>query len=476
MSMADDHTLRSHRSNDPYRRGTEPSRPNAQASSDPLAELARLIGQSDPFAEFGRNNSRQTQHETHAAPATAQDDWQNAQAPDQRYGDDGSRGRDFASAHEPRAPSRRAESRPYADEMRLGASQHEPPYPDERMHAGDQQRGHEADDHYQDDVPLAPDEDAMYDDAPRTRRYGSLATALALIGCAMLGTAGAYGYRSYYNHSDPAQPPPVITADNSTPTKIVPTTPIDPQSNKVIQDRLAPAKKEQVISKQEEPVALKELGTQAAPRVVLPAPVARVEAGSAPWPPASSASTPAAGSNEPKRVRTVTIRPDGTDVSGRPAGAPPPTALQSPANANARQITPPAPRAAAPARSGSGSVSLEPQASPSDPGAAPAGRSRTAAAPLPPTRTAPETSTSGGFVVQLSSQKTDGEARSSFRSLQAKFPNELGDRQPIIRRADLGSKGVYYRTMVGPFASAQEASKFCASYKSAGGQCMVPSN
>ena len=79
-------------------------------------------------------------------------------------------------------------------------------------------------------------------------------------------------------------------------------------------------------------------------------------------------------------------------------------------------------------------------------------------------------------MVQLSSQKTDSDARASFRSLQAKFPNELGDRQPIIRRADLGSKGVYYRTMVGPFASAQEASKFCASYKSAGGQCMVPSN
>jgi hypothetical protein len=78
--------------------------------------------------------------------------------------------------------------------------------------------------------------------------------------------------------------------------------------------------------------------------------------------------------------------------------------------------------------------------------------------------------------VQLSSQKTEGEAQSSFRSLQAKFPNELGSRQPIIRRADLGSKGVFYRTMVGPFATSQEASQFCTSYKSAGGQCMVPSS
>ena len=79
-------------------------------------------------------------------------------------------------------------------------------------------------------------------------------------------------------------------------------------------------------------------------------------------------------------------------------------------------------------------------------------------------------------MVQLSSQKTESEAQSSFRSLQAKFPNELGNRQPIIRKADLGSKGVFYRTMVGPFASAHEASQFCASYKAAGGQCVVPNN
>jgi hypothetical protein len=86
------------------------------------------------------------------------------------------------------------------------------------------------------------------------------------------------------------------------------------------------------------------------------------------------------------------------------------------------------------------------------------------------------TGSSGGFLVQLSSQKTEADATSSFRSLQAKFPNELGGRQSIIRRADLGTKGVFYRTMVGPFGSAQEANQFCASYKAAGGTCVVPNN
>ena len=114
----------------------------------------------------------------------------------------------------------------------------------------------------------------MYDDPPRARRHGGLATALALIGCAVLGTAGAYAYRSYYGPPAAAQSPPVITADTSTPTKIVPAPTGDPQAGKFIQDRVANAGREQVVSKQEEPVAVKDLGTQSAPRVVLPAPVA----------------------------------------------------------------------------------------------------------------------------------------------------------------------------------------------------------
>src|SRR5262245_39643150 len=68
MSMADDHTLGSYRSTDPQRRAAEPTRPDEQAGSgDPLAELARLIGQSDPFAEFGRS-SRRTARQAQARP------------------------------------------------------------------------------------------------------------------------------------------------------------------------------------------------------------------------------------------------------------------------------------------------------------------------------------------------------------------------------------------------------------------------
>jgi len=60
--------------------------------------------------------------------------------------------------------------------------------------------------------------------------------------------------------------------------------------------------------------------------------------------------------------------------------------------------------------------------------------------------------------------------------LQSKFPAVLGSRSPLIKRADLGDKGVYYRAMVGPFGSSDEASQFCGSLKTAGGQCVVQRN
>src|SRR5262245_13302675 len=317
MSMADDNTLRPYRTNDPYRRAAEPSRPGEEASArDPLAELARLLGQSDPFADFGRSHSRQEQQEAHDAPATAPDDWQSAPAREPQFAGGGAQGRwaqgsGHGSSQESNqdyySPAAQSEAqgsdRRFYDELHVGADQqtqyadqHTQYYDDNRTDDGqhDAQEA-EAEYNYQDDdVPLDPHEDAMYDDAPRARRGGGLVTALALIGCAVFGTAGAYAYRSYFSNPSSTQPPPVITADNSTPTKIVPASAGDPQSINVAQDRSANPDKEQIVSKQEEPVALKDLATQAAPRVVLPAPVAPGQGANA--------------SSEPKKIRTVVIR------------------------------------------------------------------------------------------------------------------------------------------------------------------------
>ena len=447
MSMADDNRLRSYRTNDPYGRAAEPAQPSEEASiRDPLAELARLLGQSDPFAEFGQAN-RSSRHD---APATAPADWQGAPAREPQFAAGDASWADYTPAPDSRLH----------DDAHASADHQSGYYADERADDG----GQEPEYYEGGDVPLDPHEDAMYDDPPRARR-SRLATALTIIGCAVLGTAGAYAFRGYYRSPSAIQAPPVITADTSTPTKIVPAG--DPQSGKAVQDRLANVEKEQIISKQEEPVALKDLANQASPRAVLPAPVAPGQ-GASPAQPSAGAPS---GSNEPKKIRTVTIRADAGDMSGRPLTSQTAPA-QAPAATAPRQVaTPPAPKAA-PARNG-GPISLDAQGEP-----APATRTRTAAAPPIVARATPETteSTLDGFMVQLSSQKSEAEAQSSFRSLQAKFPNELSGLAPVVRRADLGSKGVFYRTMVGPFASAQEASQFCANYKAAGGQCVVPNN
>jgi hypothetical protein len=82
----------------------------------------------------------------------------------------------------------------------------------------------------------------------------------------------------------------------------------------------------------------------------------------------------------------------------------------------------------------------------------------------------------GGYLVQVSSKLSEIEAKTSYQELQDRFPGVLGSRSPLIKRADLGEKGVYYRAMVGPFGTPDEASQFCGSLITAGGRCVVQRN
>jgi cell division septation protein DedD len=82
----------------------------------------------------------------------------------------------------------------------------------------------------------------------------------------------------------------------------------------------------------------------------------------------------------------------------------------------------------------------------------------------------------GGYTVQVTSERTEIRAQAAFRALQAKYPNQLNGRQAIIRRADLGATGIYYRALVGPFGSAEKAAKLCSGLKAAGGDCIILKN
>jgi sporulation related protein len=82
----------------------------------------------------------------------------------------------------------------------------------------------------------------------------------------------------------------------------------------------------------------------------------------------------------------------------------------------------------------------------------------------------------GGYVVRILSQRHEVDAWAVFRTLQGKFPSLLGSRALLIKRVDTPDKGVFYRGMIGPFASIDEASRFCDNLKAAGGTCEAQRN
>ncbi len=443
--MANDRIQRPVRASQPPMRSAPPSAVPAGASgNDPLAELARLIGQNDPFAEYGRENAR-TAAQQQPAPALAP------------------RHDDYA-APEAYPPQHYQQAENFAPRAQVHGQV--PGYPPD-----DAGYGHDAE--YQTNAHVGAEDHDFYDDVPPRRRLGILAIA-AVFALAVIGTAGAFGYRAIFGSSASSGPPPVIKAETA-PTKIVPAANSkDPKSGKLIYDRVADrGQDEKLVSREERPVDR-------------PPPQDQPEGSIQPPTGSSVVAT------EPKKVHTIAIRPDGTamaEAAPTPVVASPPRApaadpapRQPVARAEPAPAPPPPHRVAVSAPSNA-PLSLSPDA-PDQPGPAPR-VTRTAvaapptqiAAPAPsaPARAAPVSTPSGGgsgYAVQISSQRSEADAQSAFRGLQAKFPGQLGGKQPMIRQIDLGAKGIYYRAMVGPLGS-DEASQLCSSLKAAGGQCIV---
>ena len=78
------------------------------------------------------------------------------------------------------------------------------------------------------------------------------------------------------------------------------------------------------------------------------------------------------------------------------------------------------------------------------------------------------------YVVQVTAQRSEEDARKSIDLLQARYPAALGGHPFVIRRVEIGSKGpVFYRGQFGPFVTLEAANAFCAALKDAGGQCIL---
>jgi hypothetical protein len=468
--MADDQTQRPYRSNEPpVRRAPAIA---CASGSDPLAELARLIGQTDPFGEFGRDNAQRAAASPpeSAAPLAAA-----------RFGANDYFGATTAPAPHPPLPEARAYAASRAARQPYAAA--EDLYRDdaEHDHPAADTDGFEPDSYPQPNADLAGEEGDFYEDVPPSKRRMGIMAIAAVFALAVIGAAGAFGYHAVFGPSRSSTPTPVIKAETA-PSNIVPAA-ASKMPNKLIYDRVADhAQDEKIVSREEQSVEIK--------NNPVAAPTPQAQGSSAP--PASTQAALGNGviASEPKKVHTIAIRPDQpgpadsppvTAAAATPAppvkqAAPPPQAASNPpVAANPKPQPPPAPRQAE-ARAAAPAPSNAPLLLNSAAPAAPATRAPTRTASVAGPATAKTTQAAGTYAVQVASQRSEVDAQASFRSLQAKYPNQLSSRQSAIRKVDLGAKGTYYRAMVGPFATANEASTLCSGLKAAGGQCLVQKN
>lgn len=444
--------------------------------SDPLAELARLIGQNEANGSFAqRASSPQAQRANYQEydphqPQPGYDDryaeqvepeppsWMRAAASSGGWTQQSAQ-----ASHAPEQQQHYEHEEEYSDKPAFlrSARQHDQARYDDVLYDQNSQNAppQYADQQYQDGYQDQADPNAYppyyADDVQEEpkRRRGGLMTVAAVVALAFVGTAAAYGYRSLAG-SPRSGEPPVVKAEPG-PNKIVPPTQTADASGKIV-DRIGGGGnangQERVLSREEQPI---DINGRNAPRVVFPPlnqnpnpPQLAATTQAVPAAPAQAAASNGALGDEPKRVRTLAIRPDQPDAV--PQGSAP--APRPPTQA----------RAQAPAPTGNGPVSLAP-------GAAPVRTQTASAAPAP-------TSGASGYMVQISSQRSEADAQASYRAMQSKYPSVLGSHQASIRRADLGEKGVYYRALVGPFAAAEDAGQLCNNLKSAGGQCVVQRN
>lgn len=76
----------------------------------------------------------------------------------------------------------------------------------------------------------------------------------------------------------------------------------------------------------------------------------------------------------------------------------------------------------------------------------------------------------GGYGVQVAARSSEAEARALIDQMRAKYPSLLAQRWATIQRAQL-PRGLFYRVIIGPLASAQEAQQLCQDLRTQGAEC-----
>jgi hypothetical protein len=524
--------------------GNEPRFSSAGSSplpggDDPLAELARIVGQDDPFRGLLADDRRMRPPEDGPIAAyggrPAQPPSARAAPPlravhSQSHDDDydenpllrGTLSAPGSAEHGGAATGPRPLPGGYQ------GFQH-PAVADPDLHPTDAQYGprgsYAYDDGYgqreEEDYPPEDgyasngyDEATNYEDTSlpeRRSRKGLIAVALILC-MAGLGVASALFFRGGTGASGDG--PPLITADNQ-PVKVEPQNPggVDvPAQNNAIYDHIGDpvAATTKIVSREEQPLDVNQALRQEASSAPAAADTTQATGAIGPTggtdsvasiaPPVISDQTapvvlPPSGTGnsatdilgEPRRVKTVSVRPDGSIISNAPKAAQEPEAVV-PADPKPANATPPADQTAA-----NEPVAEAPHVAPPAPARPPTraplritppAQRVASAAPIAPTpagpievppsrQTSAPTSTSGNFAVQLAAPGSEKEARDLFSSLQRRYA-DLSGYKPFVRRAEVNDRTIY-RLRIGPF-SREDAASLCTRLQASGGQCFVARN
>lgn len=446
------------------------------ARPDPLSELARIVGQDDPFGGIlGGKRGEPARSNVHPLNRQGQP------APDL---DDEVRGvlhgdTDRAAQQAHRAPfDPVAESYGPAEAALL----------------------------QEDMQPLRPRRS-------RGRLAGVLVTLLVTTGV----VAGGLYWRKSGGAFTSTGAPPVITADK-TPLKVAPESPggMDvPNQDRQIYQRSQTDGQSRVVDGREQPVDVREASRNLPPLPqggvsarapvpssqqndpIGPVPDGRLAAGA----PARGSSAVANALGEPRRVRTVAVRPDGTTYTPAVTGSlsdsvpsllpgntlPPPipvTTVSVPARTTASNGAPnpaAATTGAAPnsvstsdTPVGGASSSVLPPPRPKLDGRRVTGAAeapvRVAAVQEPADRPEPAAGRAN-FSVQVAVRSSAEEAQTAYGQLQSKFAGSLEGKTAQITQAEVGGKTVH-RVRVGPM-SKNDATALCTKLKSSGGSCFV---
>ena len=351
------------------------------------------------------------------------------------------------------------------------------------------------------------------------------AMAATIVVC-MIGIGFAFAYKG--RASSPSEIKTITAA--SGPTKVQP--PADATPDQADQDGAAPgqAAPTKLVSRDEQPIDLSQAvqenasrdaasrGTDAASVPVPLSPGQAQDAAAGTVSPDYSAtgsttsSVPDAGASNPtysdrgfgagmpapKKVKVVSVRPDGTILPNDqlPAAAMPQAAAAPPHDAIAKAIERAGPVARASSPKSTSRVSTTPK--PTDIASAGGDADTPAPVPAKPAKAprkakpvhvasadtgeheateaaAPAAATSGGmFAVQLAAPGSESDARSTTARLLKKYSGALSGRRLGFHRAESNGRSVY-RVRVSSM-SKDDATSLCDKLKAAGGTCFVAKN